>query len=109
MTRLFLCLCAGLALSLPARSEGDAWLTAPADPMLGNRPARYAPVTAGIRGFRVVEPKDWRELNRAAAAKAGSMGGMDESAMPGMSQGGMSGMKGMDHGGMNMPGRRSNP
>jgi hypothetical protein len=53
-----------LSACVPA---APAYLTAPSDPSLGVRPARYARVTAGIRNYDVVEPLDWRELNRRVA------------------------------------------
>jgi hypothetical protein len=46
------------------------YLAAPADPSIGTHPPRYAAVTAGIRGYDVVEPLDWRELNRRVAPGA---------------------------------------
>jgi hypothetical protein len=47
-----------------------AYLAAPADPSLGTRPPRYAAVTTGVRNYDVVEPLDWRELNRRVAPGA---------------------------------------
>ena len=101
MIRLLLCLYAGLALSTPARAETDAWLTQPADPSLGTRAPRYAPVTAGVKRFRVVEPQNWLELNRAAGAPGGPVTREKQPSMRGMpSMGGsMPGMK-MDGGRM---------
>jgi len=62
---------AALALSLGACVPvTPADLTAPADPSLGTRPPRYAAVMAGVRGYDVVEPLDWRELNRRVAPGA---------------------------------------
>lgn len=46
-------------------------LTAPANPHLQTRAPRYAPVTADVKRFDVVEPKDWRELNRAVGPRSG--------------------------------------
>ncbi|MEE7492097.1 hypothetical protein [Methylobacterium oryzae] len=62
-------------------------LVLPSEPHVPVPPPRYAKVTAGVQDFRVVEPKDWRELNRQVAPKTGSDGmegmpGMD--GMPGM-------------------------
>ena len=62
------------------------WLVQPADPHLGARSARYVNVTSGVRKFGVVEPKDWRELNRAVGPQGGQGGGMN---MPGMNMPGM--------------------
>lgn len=87
------------------------WLVQPAEPHLGNRSPRYVSVTAGVQRFGVVEPKDWRELNRAVGPQPGQSGGMQ--GMPGMSmpdrnkpQGGRSdrGKGGTNMPGMNMPG-----
>lgn len=104
------------------------FLVQPADPNLAVRAPRYTNVVAGVKRFDVVDPKDWRALNRAVAPKPGEggmggmpgMGGMGPSKMPGMNgksgQGDMRGMPGMgksqgDGGkgdasmpGMNMPG-----
>ena len=98
MFRFLLCLCAGLFLSAAARADDTSWLTRPADPSLGARQPRYAPVTAGVKQFRVVEPKNWLELNRAAGAPGGTP------AMKGMKPNSMPGMDGMDHG--SMPGMK---
>ena len=52
-------------------AQGLPSLLAPADPA-GQGPApRYAPVTAGLKHFGVLEPKDWMELNRAVGPQAG--------------------------------------
>lgn len=48
------------------------WLVSAAGPNVAVRPMRYADVTAGVQRFRVVEPKDWRELNRAVGPRGGS-------------------------------------
>lgn len=69
----------GLLLAGSASAQTASFLSAPADPNQPTRPLRYRPVTAGIKKFDVVEPKDWRELNRAVGPKSGSsdtMGGM---------------------------------
>jgi hypothetical protein len=42
-------------------------LAAPANPTLGGRAPRYSAVTAGVRHYGVVDPLDWRELNRRVA------------------------------------------
>ena len=93
-TFLFLAL-AGSAL-LSACSDPPAYLVQPADPRLAVRAPRYTNVVAGVKRYDVVDPKDWRELNRAVTPKPGQ-GGMD--GMSGMkdksSQGGMEKMPGM--------------
>ncbi|AWB26029.1 hypothetical protein DA075_34510 [Methylobacterium currus] len=118
---------AGSAL-LSGCSDPPAYLVQPADPRIAVRPPRYTTVVAGVKRYDVVDPKDWRELNRAVTPKPGQGGmeGMDHSKMPGMNgksgQSGMDGMPGMskpqgggasqdgdsmDHSkmpGMNMPG-----
>jgi hypothetical protein len=104
MIRFLLCLGAGLLAGIPASAEDASWLTQPADPRLGTRAPRYTSVTAGVRRFGVVEPKNWRELNQAVGPKPGGMSGMGGGSMPGMNMGGM------DHGampGMKMPAKRS--
>jgi hypothetical protein len=45
-------------------SSPSPWLVQPADPDIPVRSPRYATVTGGVKDYRVVEPKDWRELNR---------------------------------------------
>ena len=52
----------GLAACMP--SQHPSHLVAAADPAVGVRPPAYSSVTAGLRGYDVVEPLDWRELNR---------------------------------------------
>jgi hypothetical protein len=108
---------------LSACSEPPAYLIRPADPEIAVRAPRYTNVIAGVKRFDVVDPKDWRALNRAVAPKPGQGGmeGMPGMNMPGMGgksgPGGMEGMPGMgkskgagggkdDTGmpGMNMPG-----
>jgi len=61
-----------LALSLGAcvPAAPPTYLAAPADPSIQTRPPRYTSVTAGVRGYDVVEPLDWRELNRRVAPSA---------------------------------------
>ncbi|GJD54907.1 hypothetical protein [Methylobacterium dankookense] len=82
-----------LPLAACVPTAAPHWLVAPADPAAAVRAPRYSAVTAGVARYDVVDPKDWRELNRAVTPKSGS--------------GGMEGMEGMDHSrmpGMNMPG-----
>jgi len=52
----------GLAACIP--TQHPAYLVAAADPAMGVRPPAYSSVTAGVRGYDVVDPLDWRELNR---------------------------------------------
>jgi hypothetical protein len=59
-----------LALGACVPATPPAYLAAPADPSVGTRPPRYAAVTAGVRGYDVVEPLDWRKLNRRVAPGA---------------------------------------
>lgn len=101
MFRFLLCICAALTFGAAALADDTSWLTRPADPSLGSRPPRYAPVMSGVKSFRVVEPKNWLELNRAAGAPGGDM-----PEMKGMKPDAMPGMKGMDHG--SMPGMKMN-
>ncbi len=57
----------GLSLGACVPTTPPAYLAAPADPSLDTRSPGYAPVTAGVRSYDVVEPADWRELNRRVA------------------------------------------
>lgn len=55
----------GLAFAVSACVPATPpYMAAPADPAIGIRNSRYAPVTADVRGYDVVDPLDWRELNR---------------------------------------------
>jgi hypothetical protein len=54
----------GLGLAACVPSQHPSYLVSAADPAVGTRPPAYSSVTAGIRGYDVVEPLDWRELNR---------------------------------------------
>lgn len=86
MIRLLVAGLGGLVVSCSAVAAGDAsWLLQPADPTLGLRAPRYSNVTAGVKRFGVVEPKDWRELNRAVGPQPGS--GSGHGPMPGMGMG----------------------
>lgn len=58
---------AGFSLAACVPAAPPAWLVQPADPALGIRAPRYATVTSGVQRFDVVEPSDWRELNRQVA------------------------------------------
>ena len=73
-----------LALSATAAAaQSNASLLAPADPRLHGDGPRYGSVTAGLPRYRVVEPTNWLDLNRAvgpqpagttAGTKSGSRG-----------------------------------
>lgn len=72
----------GLSLlcGMPAWATTDAFLLAPADPSTAGRRLHYAPVTAGLKRFDVVDPKDWIELNKAVGpqrSKDGRSGNRD--------------------------------
>jgi len=85
-----------LPLAACVPTDPPRWLVQAADPAIRVRAPRYSAVTAGVQRYDVVDPKDWRELNRQVTPKAGQ-GGME----------GMPGMDGADHSkmpGMNMPG-----
>lgn len=69
-----------LALGACVPIAPPAYLVAPADPGVRVRDPVYAPVTAGVKDYRVVEPKDWRELNREATPEAGEGQGMDSTS-----------------------------
>ena len=62
----------GLGLAGCVPSEHPSYLVAAADPAMGARPPAYSSVTAGVRGYDVVDPLDWRELNRRVAPGADS-------------------------------------
>ncbi len=59
----------GLALGACVPTT-PSYLVAPADPAIGTRSPRYATVTGGVRNYNVVDPLDWRELNRRVAPGA---------------------------------------
>ncbi|WP_188517025.1 hypothetical protein [Alsobacter metallidurans] len=74
----------GMLAPLAACSSATPpYLTAPADPTVAIRQPRYAPVGAGVRAYDVVEPKDWRELNRSIAPGAPERGGSNDAARKG--------------------------
>ena len=54
----------GLGLAACVPTQHPSYLVSAADPAVGTRPPAYSSVTAGLRGYDVVEPLDWRELNR---------------------------------------------
>jgi hypothetical protein len=77
---------ATLALGLGAcvPSAPPQYLAAPADPSVPGRPPAYTPVMAGMRNYDVVEPKDWRELNRSVGPQtAPEPGDSDDAARRG--------------------------
>jgi hypothetical protein len=64
MLKLFSLAGLGLGLAACVPSQPSSYLVSAADPTVGVRPPAYSSVTAGVRGYDVVEPLDWRELNR---------------------------------------------
>lgn len=72
----------GLAACMPA--QHPSYLVAAADPVVGARPPVYSSVTAGVRSYDVVEPLDWRELNRRVTPGAApERGDSDDAARRG--------------------------
>jgi hypothetical protein len=59
------------------------YLVAPDIPGLGVRAPRYAAVTAGVRQYPIVDPLDWRELNRGVAPGDPERGDSDDAARRG--------------------------
>ncbi|MFC4172868.1 hypothetical protein ACFOYU_12450 [Microvirga sp. GCM10011540] len=73
-----------LGLGACVGAAPPAYLTAPADPSIGTRSPAYTAVTAGVRSYDVVEPLDWRELNRRVAPGADpEQGDSDDAARRG--------------------------
>jgi hypothetical protein len=64
----------GLLAPLAGCVAETSRMTGAADPSLGLRHFRYVSVTAGVSGYAVVEPKDWREMNRGVAPGAPERG-----------------------------------
>ncbi|MGF9760114.1 hypothetical protein AAII07_33460 [Microvirga sp. 0TCS3.31] len=60
----------GLGLAACVPTQHPSYLVSAADPAVGTRPPAYSSVTAGVRGYEVVDPLDWRELNRRVAPGA---------------------------------------
>jgi hypothetical protein len=58
----------GLGACVPATPH---YLIAACDPPMLGRGPHYAPVTAGVRDFKPVGPRDWRELNREVSPEPG--------------------------------------
>jgi hypothetical protein len=75
----------GLSLAISACVPATSpYLTAPADPTVGTRGAGYVAVTAGVRNYDVIDPLDWRELNRRVTPGADSeRGDSDDTARRG--------------------------
>ena len=64
-----------LALSgMPAGAQSSAFLLAPANPENHGSGPRYSSVTAGLKRYDVVEPKNWIDLNRAVGPQKQSEG-----------------------------------
>lgn len=62
----------GLGLAACVPSHHPSYLVAAADPAVGAPAPAYSSVTAGVRGYDVVDPLDWRELNRRVTPGADS-------------------------------------
>jgi hypothetical protein len=63
---------AGLALGAGACvPAAPHYLVAAADPSIPGRTPRYTAVTARVKDYRPVKPRDWRELNREVAPQRG--------------------------------------
>jgi hypothetical protein len=74
----------GLSLTACVATQPPSYLVAPANPAIGVRSPGYASVTAGVRNYDVVEPLDWRELNRRVAPGANpERGDADDAARRG--------------------------
>lgn len=70
MMKLISLVALGLGLAACVPTQHPTYLVSAADPAVGTRPIAYSSVTAGVRGYDVVEPLDWRELNRRVAPGA---------------------------------------
>lgn len=84
MSKILIAAITTLLLGACVPAAPPAWLVQPANPAVPLRDPRYATVTAGVKDYRVVDPKDWRDLNRDVGPQSGGTGGMDHSNMPGM-------------------------
>ncbi len=60
----------GLSLAACVPTQHPSHLVSAADSAVGTRPPAYSSVTAGVRAYDVVDPLDWRELNRRVAPGA---------------------------------------
>ena len=67
MMKLISLLALGLGLGACVPTTHPTHLIAPSSLTADIRDPRYSTVTAGIRSYDVVEPGDWRELNRRVA------------------------------------------
>jgi hypothetical protein len=47
------------------------YLVAASDPSIPGRGPRYATVTAGVKDYAPVGPRDWREINREVSPQPG--------------------------------------
>jgi predicted phosphoadenosine phosphosulfate sulfurtransferase len=65
MLKIFSLSAVGLTLAACMPAPPQAYLAAPADPSIRVRDPVAVSVTSGVQAYRVVDPKDWRELNRA--------------------------------------------
>ena len=65
---LLTALALGLGACVPATPH---YLVAASDPSIPGRGPAYATVTAGVRDYKPVSPRDWRELNREVAPQPG--------------------------------------
>ncbi|QRM34654.1 hypothetical protein [Microvirga sp. VF16] len=60
----------GLSLGACVATQPPSYLAAPANSTIDTRSPGYTAVTAGVRSYDVVDPLDWRELNRRVAPGA---------------------------------------
>lgn len=74
MIRSVLVLNALILSGTAAFAQSSAVLLAPADPQHVGSGPRYQSVTAGLKRYKVVDPKDWIALNKAVGPQ-GSAGG----------------------------------
>lgn len=74
----------GLGLGACVPTTPPTYLVAPSSLTADIRDPGYSPVTAGIQNYDVVEPLDWRELNRRVAPGANpERGDSDDAARRG--------------------------
>ena len=66
-------LASGIFASPTITATPPAHLAAPADPSQSVKNPAYSGVTADVKDYKPVDPKDWRELNR----EVGPQGGQD--------------------------------
>lgn len=72
--RTILMLGALVLSGMSAAAQSSAFLFAPADPQNHGSGPRYQSVTAGLKRYDVVDPKNWIELNRAVGPQKQSEG-----------------------------------